>query len=39
MCEILDAEIHLIELLKKNNEFRDSFKEYLKGVFKSARSL
>lgn len=39
MSEILDAEIHLVELLKKNNEFRDSFKNYLKGVFKSAKRL
>ena len=39
MSEILDAEIHLVELLKKNIEFRESFKTYLKGVFKSGRSL
>ena len=39
MSKILDAEIHLVELLKNNNEFRDSFKTYLKGVFKSSRSL
>ena len=39
MSKILDAEIHLVELLKNNNEFRESFKTYLKGVFKSSRSL
>lgn len=39
MSKILDAEIHLVELLKNKNEFRESFKTYLKGVFKSARSL
>lgn len=27
MCEILDAEIHLVELLKKNNDFREESPE------------
>lgn len=39
MSKILDAEIRLVELLKKDNGFRESFKTYLKGVLKSARSL
>ena len=39
MCEILDAEIHLVELLKNNDEFRETFKAYLEEVFRSAKSL
>lgn len=39
MCEILDAEIELVELLKNNDGFKETFKTYLGEVFKSARSL
>lgn len=39
MNDILNAEIELVELLKNNDGFRETFKAYLKEVFKSAKSL
>lgn len=39
MREILDAEIELVELLKNNDGFKETFKTYLGEVFKSAKSL
>lgn len=39
MSDILNAEIELVKLLKENEEFRDTFKRYLKEVFRSAKEL
>ena len=39
MNDILNAEIELVELLKNNDGFRETFNTYLKEVLKSAKSL